>query len=151
MSCASCSEPVKRSAKRKTAWSYWRTKASKADREPFCASRISSVSVARPHASLAMPDDDCTVRLEPQAVPPALTSFCDAKGSASADMVTPTLNRLLHRRISKLLVSNFDRLGLCFLYPWTRARLSPIAMAGLAATPARPALAYIFRTRLVAF
>src|SRR5271155_5672263 len=89
MSCASCSEPVKRRASRRTGWSYWRTRASKAFREPFWASRISSVSVARPHASLAMPEEDCNVRFGAQAEPPALIDPCDVKRSASAAIVAP--------------------------------------------------------------
>src|SRR5919197_676949 len=47
MSCASCSEPVRCSARRNTARSYCRTSSSKATRLPRCASRINVVSSTR--------------------------------------------------------------------------------------------------------
>ena len=75
MSSASCSLPVRCRASRRTWCSYCRTSASKAAREPACASRISSISGARacmrscalfaPFIAVvaAMPGKDCTSSL----------------------------------------------------------------------------------------
>src|SRR5580658_6026300 len=82
MSSASCSEPVRCSASRKTCCSYWRTRASNAARDPFCASRINSISGARacrrscarsgPLIALvaAISAEDCTLLLAGHAKDP---------------------------------------------------------------------------------